>query len=604
MKKQLLTLLALGLAGLASAQTPDWSLPISGKVKSIFFNDFTQTPIVECEDKFIGIDQTTKSVAWTIEKSSLGAKALSALTSADLKASKDYMEIENTHIAACKSVVFDVATGEIILGDDKNPIDQFISGDAIAELNYALVKAKVDGFFQLFAIDIATNKVVWSTQLDEFFTAGDAFKAAGALVSDRNFSRQLLAPIYNKGNVIYVSNKTLYAIEGKTGKIVWQQKANPALFAVDKSGKYVVTVQPAGGLKAGMVGYSKKMNCYNASNGESVWGDDFKLDNAFIAMDFVNDNEIVIAEIAGIQKYDLSTGKEMWKKRHGGPATNGLVVTKEGIKHYYGNKIQLVDIANGSELWKKEIKLDGLDEESANAFQKDYTTNFVIVTNNKIGVFKQADSKKLYTIDLDPEDQVAFDDVNNKVVVANGKKLIIIDPENDAKAPTALKAKLEYPKELNGVYASGQGEFVYGPNEYILVGLDKSVVAQKVYPQLKTAKEKLASFAKTATKTHGFMMISLPSSVWQDANKKATKFANNTKKRTAPRGNENIQVFVTGETSDAGDIIKLALVNKTTGEEIKQIEFSKNRGVIYEIDFNANVVYYYDNGNFNVMTLK
>lgn len=603
MKKQLLTLLALGLAGLANAQTPDWSLPISGNVKSIFFNDFTQTPIVECEDQYLGIDQSTKSVAWTINKSSLGAKALSVLSSNNNSVAKDYNEIYNTHIAACSAVVFDVATGEIILGNNENSFDQFVSGDAIPELNIALVKVRTDGVHYLYGIDIATNKVLWKTQLEKSTVASGIIKASVGKMYGLNLTRQLVAPRFNNGNVIYASGKVLYAIDGKTGTIKWQKDANPALFAINPNGKYVLVAEPKGGVTTGQEGYSRKLSCFNTTTGDNVWGD-FKLDNAFVAMDFINDNEVVIAELGGIQKYDISTAKELWKKRHGGPATNGLLVTNEGIKHYYGNKIQLVDIANGTELWKKEIKLDGLDEESTNAFQKDYNTNFVIVTNNKIGVFKKADSKKLYTIDLDPEDQVSFDDVNNKVVVANGKKLIIIDPENDVKAPAALKAKLEYPKELNGVYASGQGEFVYGPNEYILVGLDKSITAQKVYPQLKTAKEKFASFAKTTTKTHGFMMISLPSSFWQDANKQTAKFANNTKKRTAPRGDENIQVFVTGETSDAGDIIKLALVNKTTGEEIKQIEFSKNRGVIYEIDFNANVVYYYDNGNFNVMTLK
>ena len=100
---------------MTSAQTPDWSIPVSGEVKNIFFNDFTQTPIIESSDKFMGVDQSTKTVIWTIEKASLGAKALSALTSSNHTVSKDYMEVPNTHLAACKSVVFDVATGEIIL---------------------------------------------------------------------------------------------------------------------------------------------------------------------------------------------------------------------------------------------------------------------------------------------------------------------------------------------------------------------------------------------------------------------------------------------------------------------------------------------------------
>lgn len=603
MKKQILTLLALGLAGLANAQTPDWSIPMSGKVKSIFFNDFTQTPIVECEDQYLGIDQSTKSVAWTINKSSLGAKALSVLTSSNSSVAKDYNEIYDTHIAACGAVVFDVATGEIILGNNENPFDQFVAGDAIAELNIALVKVRTDGFHYLYAIDIATNKVLWKTQLDKSTIASGIIKASVGKIYGRDFTRQLLDPIVNKGNIIYASGKVLYAIDGKTGTIKWQKEANPAFFSLSPNGKYIITAEPKGGLGAGLEGFSKKISCFDAATGENVWAS-VKLDGFFKGLSFVNDNEVVIADDYRVQKYEIATAKALWKKPHKGTNTSAAVVTKEGIKHYYGNKIQLLDVATGAELWKKEIKLVGLDDESLNAFQKDYENNFVIVTHNKVGVFKKADASKLYVISLDPEkDLVAFDDVRKKVIVTTGKKLIILDPEKDKKAPEVLKVKLNEPKELTGVYCSKNGEFIYGHGEYIFVGTDPNNIIAKVYPRLKTAFEKFAKYKKIEN-VSGFVPLSVGLPMTDLRVPVNVPFKINTKKRTAPRGDENIQVFVTGETSDAGDIIKLALVNKTTGKEIKQIEFSKNRGVIYEIDFNANVVYYYDNGNFNVMTLK
>lgn len=603
MKKQLLTLLALGLAGLANAQTPDWSLPISGNVKSIFFNDFTQTPIVESEDKYIGIDQSTKSVAWSIDKSSLGAKALSVLSSNNNSIAKDYSEIYNTHIAVCSAVVFDVATGEIILGNNENSFDQFVSGDAIPELNIALVKVRTDGFHYLYAIDIATNKVLWKTQLEKSTIASGLIKASVGRMYGLNFTRQLLDPIVNNSNIIYASGKILYAIDSKNGKITWQKEANPAFFSITPNGKYIITAEPKGGVTSGQEGYSRKISCFDAATGDNVWAS-VKLDGFFKGLSFVNDNEVVIADDQQVQKYEIATAKGLWKKPHKGTNTSAAVVTNEGIKHYYGNKIQLLDVATGAELWKKEIKLVGLDDESLNAFQKDYENNFVIVTNNKVGVFKKADASKIFVVSLDPEkDQVAFDDIRNKVIVTTGKKLIIIDPEKDTKAPEALKVKLNEPKELTGVYCSQNGEFIYGQGEYIFVGTDPNNAVSKVYPRLKTAFEKYAKF-KGIENVSGFVPLSVGLPMTNVRVPVNIPFQINTKKRTAPRGNDNIQVFITGETSDAGDIIKLALVNKTTGEEIKQIEFSKNRGVIYEIDFNANVVYYYDNGNFNVMTLK
>ena len=41
----------LTMAAFANAQTVAWKVPVNGKAERIFFNGFTQTPIVEMSDQ-------------------------------------------------------------------------------------------------------------------------------------------------------------------------------------------------------------------------------------------------------------------------------------------------------------------------------------------------------------------------------------------------------------------------------------------------------------------------------------------------------------------------------------------------------------------------
>jgi hypothetical protein len=51
------------------AQQVEWSAPVQGDAKTIFFHNFTQTPVLEMENNWVGIDNANHKVAWTIKKS-------------------------------------------------------------------------------------------------------------------------------------------------------------------------------------------------------------------------------------------------------------------------------------------------------------------------------------------------------------------------------------------------------------------------------------------------------------------------------------------------------------------------------------------------------
>jgi hypothetical protein len=62
--------------------------------------------------------------------------------------------------------------------------------------------------------------------------------------------------------------------------------------------------------------------------------------------------------------------------------------------------------------------------------------------------------------------------------------------------------------------------------------------------------------------------------------------------------------FLQGDKSGEKNIISFVVVDKSTGKEVKTIEFSNNRDVVSEIDFNNGMLYYIDNNAFNIINLQ
>lgn len=68
MKRIVLASLVLAFSQM-QAQEVEWSAPVSGKPTSIFFHDFTQTPIVETAKTWYGVNSDNHNVAWSVNKS-------------------------------------------------------------------------------------------------------------------------------------------------------------------------------------------------------------------------------------------------------------------------------------------------------------------------------------------------------------------------------------------------------------------------------------------------------------------------------------------------------------------------------------------------------
>ncbi len=605
------TATVLALATLAHAQTVAWEAPVNGKAERIFFNGFTQTPIVEMSDNFVGIDAEKSATSWTVTKAKGNenlkkAAKIASLTGNSSEASmmnkfekEVYQEVDWTHFVFVGDKVIDVVTGETII-DGVREIQQ---SDIIPELNIALIRIDgTDKNVSLKAVDIASNKVLWSFPLPKPKKA-----IAANLLLDKVMAR-CNPGIASDGNIIYGFDQMLYLLDAKTGSKKWENPSKPESYLIDNSGKYVFSIES--GLK--------KIHLVDAKTGKDVWAQPMKLAGPFADIIQIDNTQAIIASELDVVLVDIKAGNKKWKKSFSAPFYKNAEVTDEGIRVSFGNKIQMIDKSTGEKVWKKPIVLEDVDEIKSPQVEKIYKSSFIILTNNRLVVYDKETNKRKFKLNLALTDRVAFDDATNKIVALSGKKVYVIDPDADVKLPDVV-TKVDDAATITGLKVSDNGYFIYGAKEYVMIDKNKNVTAQKVYPQLKTGRganaallaasiyNGIKSTKVTVTDGEGNVVaeggLFCSAAEAEQAGRASEaqrnlrhKLKANEKAKKAVRASENLSVFLTSEKANGEELVQLAVVDQNTGKEVKTFRLSDDKNVVYEIDFNSNTVYAVDGG--------
>lgn len=615
------------------AQEVEWSAPVTGKPTSIFFHDFTQTPILETGKSWIGMDNENHKVAWSINKSAKNetlkkvskVNALSGSKDNEVKGliQEDYREINGTQFAFVSGVIVDVVNGQAVVGSESTPC-KLLQEDIIPSMNAVLFKVEIESKEMVYAVDLESDNVLWKTQLSEISKGKSLMK--GFVATQTGDANTFTSPtrfvpgVDKNGNIIYANGKFLYLLNKSNGSVKWKNECNPGKFIIDKTGKFIYVVERVGALAISGAPLGKKMSCLFADNGNKRWSEPMKLEGSFTDLIELNDRQIVVATMTNIDVYDLASAKPVWKKPYSMPFFKSVENTKDGLLVYYGNKMNLINPVDGKPVWSKPVELEDVDNTISAQVRKDYNQTFAIFTNSKFVVFDKNTNKKKWSMGLSKGDRVAFDDVNGKALVISGKKIYVLTPDADAKKPAAVEAKLTAADELVGYQVSDNGYFIYGAKEFIMVSKDGKVLEQKVYPQLKTGR--WANAAMIASEIGSGIM----SARFVDGNGNATggvfcdaetaeqsaraydelvkqrhEMKANAKQKKAVRSSDNVAVFMTSQKANGQEQVALALVDKNTGKEIKTFQFSNDRDVVYEIDFNTNHVYFVEGGKLTSM---
>lgn len=609
--RNIFTATVLALAAIANAQTVAWEAPVNGKAERIFFNGFTQTPIVEMNDNFVGIDAEKSATAWTIQKAKGNENLKKAAKVAALTGNSDeakmmnkfekqvYQEVDWTHFVFVGDKVIDVVTGETII----DGVREIQASDIIPELNIALIRVDgTDKNISLQAVDIASNKVLWKFALPKPKKA-----IAANLLLDKAMV-QCRPGISADGNIIYGFDQFLYLLDAKTGNKKWENPSKPELYLIDNTGKYIFSIE------SGM----RKVHLVDSKTGKDVWGQPMKLAAPFADLIQLDNTQAIIASEADVNIIDIKAGNKKWKKSFTAPFYKNAELTKEGVRISYGNKIQMVNKSTGEKVWKKPIELEDVDDVKSPQVEKQYKNTYLIMTNNRLVVYDKETNKRKFKLNLSATDKCAFDDATNKVVALSGKKVYVIDPDADAKLPEVV-TKVDDPSAISGLKVSDNGYFIYGAKEYVMIDKNKTVTAQKVYPQLKTGRGANAALLAasiyngikstkiTVTDENGNVVAEGGVFCSAEEADKAGRAMNaqkelrhklkaNEKAKKAVRASDNLSIFLTSEKANGEELVQLAVVDQNTGKEVKTFRLSDDKNVVYEIDFNSNTVYAVDGG--------
>ncbi|MHC1704730.1 MAG: PQQ-binding-like beta-propeller repeat protein [Tenuifilaceae bacterium] len=638
--RNLMIVFALLLTGNAYSQVnAEWKTPVDGTPKSIYFHSFTQTPIVETSSNYYGVNSNDKLVVWTIKKSATmaalqAARTISALTgSSDVTAGIDmeqYYEIPNTQFASINSNIIDVSTGKTLLGEGNNPFKSLIADNIVAELNILLLKVKdEDGSEKLYGIDIATSTVIWSTKLAD----ANAAKAAMKFIAKANGLDQLKIDLFKPSitaskDIIYNNNGKLSLINSKTGAILWENDCNPGTFSISPDQSKIIVVDRPTGLSSisGTKPFGKKVIAIDAVTGKDLWSEPVKLDETYKMLEFLDNNQVLLAYKNGLNLFDLATGKNLWKKDFEANNLKSMETTTEGLELQYGNKIMAIDTKTGKKLWKKAVELEGIDENAEfEPFKKEYKNTRVVLSPTDIYVYDKASGDKKWSRSFDEEAKVGFDDANNKILIISKKRVYLFSPDAQAKAPKAIEIKIENPKEIVGFDIKTTGYFIYGQKEFILISKEGNLIMQKEYKQLKgnrlaNAALLTASIASGVAGTHGTVSVDggpaqevgafvdpATAKAFEAASQAQSDLRNslkaNDKQRRAVKTDNTYGYFNKGESVNGTNVISMVLVDKKTGKEAKTFDFSSDRDVVFEIDFNNGNLFFIDKGQFNSLKL-
>lgn len=626
MKKTLIAAIAIATASLANAQEPDWSVPVDGAAKKIYFDFRTQTPILETADKFLGFSPESKSCAWTIIKSeheSYMKRSQAFLSSDELKdrATELFEELDGSHYAKLNNLIIDAASGEVVLGDNASPFNHLEEYYAVPEINAMLLIVKTDKEFLLYAIDIKSNKQLWKLKLDDV-PKGKEYKL---LMKDEEhaaiFKMKMMQPlIADNGNLILGYRKKLYQVDSKSGAIIWENPCVPAKFVLSPDKKNIFYVEKAENVDA-IDGLSRMVGLIDTQSGKALWAEPLKLNGYFVDVRFQGDDKMLISSQLEVMQYRQSTGEKLWKKPFGGDFIYDLVDSPDGIMVYFGAKYMLINPETGIAQWKSPQEIRDIDETAgmfAAVYRRDYDKSRLIFTPRRLVIY---DKEKLYgapkiSIPLVETDLVGFDDKNHKLILLNGKKLMIIDPDNDLKRPDAISIKIENPSEMLAFNVLDDGYFIYGLREYMRIS-GGNVASSTTFPQLKANRQErtltlvldLAKSIAAAGNSSENVFCTAPTAFSNQKNAKYcqefySKFQDNSKCKPIARVNQNNCVFLTTASQGGKESASLAIIDKNSGKETSRIALGNGSVSAYAIDMNSNTVYYVSDGKFCAVTIK
>lgn len=628
----------LAIPGILLAQRQaDWSVEVSGVPQQILFQPLTGIPILQTDKAYVGVDPEQKKAIWTIQRSAV--KALSAVVDSEI----DYFNVHGTPYVIIRNSLIDSRDGKLIIDKEKEDFTSIESYELVPQLGAVLLRIQGKGMLQLYLVNLKSNQISWKTEVVK--NSGIELTASNAPeVTDIG-----IAPgttLITKGKqILYVHKKNLACIDGASGKLLWVEKSEPGLVLTTPDEKTVLSVEAGGGglmsaMSAAFSGITlgSKIKAFDVLSGKEIWKKELEAKENIRWID-PRPDYLVVTHKDGCNLYDYASAEPLWKKDFDGKRVYDVQANSEGFLVLFNSGYRSMQLdKNGKELWKKpQSVLDSEDEieipEEGGVDRYTYDKGTVIVTPTSIVFYpKKGAGIKKWSESLDASVRMAYDANRKNIILAKGKYLWIVNPDQNPKVNKELKIDLEAPSAFNNLEIRNQSYFMSSSQEYAILNFATDGIVNKYYKRPADSKAFLAGLASTAlylgagslALSSGFNATKGAASAMGMSSPGLGSTSQNMDNATLqartggaiydiadmiPKGRidafkqtQDFAYFLATEKQDKDNVIFLAKVNKDSGAEADKLVFDDARPV-YQIDEYTNRVYYLSKGMLKVFNM-
>jgi outer membrane protein assembly factor BamB len=484
MKKTLFAFLTLSgmYFGTFAQRQPDNIIDLKNHVQEINIHQITGIPIAVTNESYYGIDPNTNKTIWKVDRALY--QKLSNLTETE----EDFFEVALTPYAIINNNLVDVRTGKLIIDKTKDNVKRLKKYDTILPLGLLLIEGASDGIQYLFCVDLNKTELKWKAKIGTTSMLKDAVKGA---IPENPFTTGSFKTLYSKaGNFIYKSDKHLISINGNDGSVMWDLNINPGqaffnndesrLMVVDKGGSMVSMLKNTMTMNLNKLeALGKEVTAIDPQTGKTLF--ELKLeDNYKWTADF--GNEFFIANTAGGNLYSYENGQKKFKKDFDEKRIQDIQKMNEGYLISYKNEQMLVD-QTGKKLWKKPVVLEDVSDD-VDYDRYEYQNGYIIAFKSYLGYYIKDQKKPVWKLSLDEKAKLAYDQLHKNILILDGEKYYIINPEKSAEKPKALKVKLKDDGDsFNVVDIKPNSYFFSGPFEYFITDISGNIIKQKYFKE-------------------------------------------------------------------------------------------------------------------------
>lgn len=483
MKKNSLALLLIALSlNVFSQRKPDNVIDLKNHLQEINIHQITGVPIAVTNEAYFGIDPTTNQTLWKVDRALY--QKLSNLTDTE----EDFFEVALTPYAIINNNLVDVRTGKLILDKSKENIKRLKTYDTMLPIGVLLIEGAADGIQYLYCIDLNKNDLKWKAKIGTTSMLKDAIKNA---VPENPFTTGSFKTLVSKaGDFIYKSGKHLISINGKNGSIMWDLNIDPGqaffnqnesrLIVVDKGGSMMSLMTSSMTMNLNkMEALGKEVIAIDPLTGKTIF--EIKLSDKYKwASDF--GDKFFIASTDGGNLYSYENGQKAFKKDFEEKRIQYVQQTSEGYLIAYKNKQMLVD-ATGKSIWKKPLEIEDISDD-VDYDRYEYSSGYIIAYKSYLGYYAKDQKKPLWKIGVDEKAKLAYDSFHKNILILDGEKYYIINPDKSIEKPKPLKVKLNDDGDsFNVVDIKANTYFFSGPFEYFITDINGKILKQKYYKQ-------------------------------------------------------------------------------------------------------------------------